>query len=311
MNTARSSLTLSLHPRVPATACGLFLCVLGTLHLQSGPTWSPVPLCEILAWLFGYSPVLSTQLLAAIEFAAAVTLFFVGNRILTIAFAGAIAFVSLACVSRALTSGGIASPLLALLAASALIVTARNVRPTAPRARKGLSPAWTALATITIATTTGHVVAQSLRSKSDTASHDHGGTRVVSIDLDMQPFQGRRLEDTPVGSSLPALRGIIGDETAYVVLYLPDCSACHSLFEQFFAIPRPELVVAVEVPTGDGVEKVDTGEEHGDIACMGCERLALPTGPNWIVAAPMVLKIERGIVTCVADRFGGDCLSAQ
>jgi hypothetical protein len=306
---------LQLHPRVPATICAAVLAILGVLHLRDGASWAPVPIYEILTWLFGYGPDLSSKLLAASEFAAAVALLVFGNRVLTVACAGALAFVSLACVSRALSAGGLLPPLATLMLGIGIVVLGTKARAPIAGPRRGLSPAWTALATITLATATGHVVAQSLANPADNASHNHdsdsGSTRIVSIDLDMHPFEGRRIEDTPVGSALPALRGIIGDETAFVVLYLPDCSACHSLFEQFFSLPRPELVVAVEVPAGDGIEQVDTGEEHGDIACTGCERLSLPVGPNWIVAAPMVLKIERGIVTCVADRFGGECLAAQ
>lgn len=72
-------------------------------------------------------------------------------------------------------------------------------------------------------------------------------------------------------------------------------------------MPRPELVIALAVPMSDDATSA-ASDAPRPIECLGCEELSLPVGPNWLVAPPMVLKVEGGVLTCVADRFGGDCL---
>ena len=65
------------------------------------------------------------------------------------------------------------------------------------------------------------------------------------------------------------------------------------------------------VPPADGVPSFASGEETDPVECVGCETLALAPGPNYLVATPMVVKIEDSVVTCVSDRFKGECLLPQ
>ena len=72
-----------------------------------------------------------------------------------------------------------------------------------------------------------------------------------------------------------------------------------------------ERVVAIEIPLADNATSAAAAEYHGPIECPSCEFDMLPPGPLWLVAPPMTVKVERGVVTCVADRFGGDCVNPQ
>jgi hypothetical protein len=177
--------------------------------------------------------------------------------------------------------------------------------------RRGLSPAWTALGAIAIATSTGAVAGRATDpNRPVEVAPKPAGPKVANVDFDMHPFVGRRVEETPIGASLPGLAERTRGQTTFVVFYMPNCHACHSLFDQFFSSPRVEQVFTVEIPPAEGIPQVDTGEEHEPIVCVGCEPLLLPTGPNYLVASPMVVKIEDGVVTCVSDRFKGECLLA-
>jgi hypothetical protein len=258
-------------------------------------------------------------LIASSTVAGAVIVFLYGvifeNRFLPIVACALGTFVSLACVSRALSAGGLGFPVVALAASLVLLwwMLRTRPRPVGVHAtpRRGLSPGWTALGAIALATGTGAVAGRATDpNRPVETAPKPAGPKVVNVDFDMHPFVGQRVEETPIGASLPGLAERTRGQTTFVVFYLPNCHACHSLFDQFFSSPRLEQVFTVEIPPADGVPQVDTGEEPEPIVCVGCEPLLLPTGPNYLVASPMVVKIEDGVVTCVSDRFKGECLLA-
>ena len=317
--TATDRPSLSRHPRIAAACVAGSLGLCAWLQFRGGPDGVPAPLVELLEALFGYSPELSTRLVASSSVAGALIVFLYGvllaNRFLPIVACALGAFVSLACVSRALSAGGIGFPAIALATSLVLLWWMLRTRPRAEgmhaTPRRGLSPAWTALGAIAIATSTGAVAGRATDpNRPVEVAPKPAGPKVVNVDFDMHPFVGRRVEETPIGASLPGLAERTRGQTTFVVFYMANCHACHSLFDQFFSAPRVEQVFTVEIPPADGIPQADTGEEHEPIVCVGCEPLLLPTGPNYLVASPMVVKIEDGVVTCVSDRFKGECLLA-
>lgn len=302
-------------PRVVAAVIALVLIVAAALQFRDTTNFVPAPLIALLDALFGYTPELSGRLLASSTLAGGlIVLFFgvgFGNRFLPTVAASLGAFVSLACISRAISAGGIGYPATSFVVFTACIALSLRSIAIERSVLRGLSPAWTALCAIAIATITGAVAAKETDpSRAQETSTKTSTPKIVNVDFDMHPFVGRRVEETPIGASLPSLAARTQGVTTFVVFYMPNCSACHSLFDQFFSTPRLEQILTVEIPPADGVPQVDTGESHEPIVCVGCEPLLLPPGPNYLVASPMVVKIEDGIVTCVSDRFKGECLLA-
>ena len=62
-----------------------------------------------------------------------------------------------------------------------------------------------------------------------------------------------------------------------------------------------DRVVAVKVPPEAGASLLES-DLPADVACPGCERLELRTGPLWLIQPPVVAAVEDGVVTCVAMR---------
>jgi hypothetical protein len=300
-------------PRTASLALAAFLVALGLVQLRLGPDATPDPARELLAWLFGYDAKVAARLIVAIEFAAASAVLVAGTRFLALAVSVVAAFFALACVSRAVTNGGLAFPALSLAVSIAFVLLARWSQPSPPaEGRRGLSPAWPALGAIAAATSVGHWSSAASFHSPDAApraaaAKDEKPSPVPTIDLEMRPFEGRPLSESTLAKYLPQLVELCAARDAYIVVYSPYCESCFTLFTGTFGVPRPELVIAVAVPMSDDATSAST-EAPRPIECLDCVELSLPKGPNWMVAPPMVLKVESGILTCVADRFGGDCL---
>jgi hypothetical protein len=300
-------------PRTASLALAAFLVALGLVQLRLGPDATPDPARELLAWLFGYDAKVAARLIVAIEFTAASAVLVAGTRFLALAVSVVAAFLALACVSRAVTNGGLAFPALSLAVSIAFVLLARWSQPSPPaEGRRGLSPAWPALGAIAAATSVGHWSSAASFHSPDAApraaaAKDEKPSPVPTIDLEMRPFEGRPLSESTLAKYLPQLVELCAARDAYIVVYSPYCESCFTLFTGTFGVPRPELVIAVAVPMSDDATSAST-EAPRPIECLDCVELSLPKGPNWMVAPPMVLKVESGILTCVADRFGGDCL---
>lgn len=306
-------------PRTASLALAVFLAGLALVQLRLGSEATPAPMRELLAWGFGYTPELAARLVVAIELAAAAAVLVAGTRFLALLVAGAAAFFSLACVSRAVTGGGLLWPVISLAASVAVLLYARASQPSPPSdGRRGLSPAWPALAAIAAATMTGNWTASASFANPAAAVAKGGGkspppkspppkSTVPSIDLDMRAFEGKPLSESVLAKYVPQVVELCASQDAYIVVYSPYCESCHTLFRDIFTVPRAERVIAVAVPMGDDAVSAAT-EAPRPIECLNCEELSLPKGPNWVVAPPMVLKVQGGVVTCVADRLGGDCL---
>ncbi|MEY3143868.1 MAG: hypothetical protein RLY21_2361 [Planctomycetota bacterium] len=304
-------MTILRSPRLASIALAVFLAGLALAQLQLGPDSTPAPMREIIVWLFGYGPELAARLIVAVELAAAAAVLVAGTRFLALLVAGAAVFFALACVSRAVTGGGLLWPIVSLALALGILLYARASRPSPPReGRRGLSPAWPALGAIAAATLAGQWTASaSFADPAAKAASAKAPARPTapSIDLDMRAFEGKPLSESVLAKHLPQVVELCATQDAYVVVYSPYCESCHTLFRDIFSVPRPERVIAVAVPMSDDAVSAAT-EEPRPIECLDCDELSLPKGPNWIVAPPMVLKVQGGVVTCVADRLGGDCL---
>ena len=294
-------------PRVVALAIAASLVTAAVVQLRGGPEATPDPVRELLVATTGHDPAVAARLLIALEFGFAAAVVAAGTRVLSVAVSAAAAFVALSCVSRALRAGGIGLPLAALVASCALLWwSTRTVSLPRASARRGLSAGWTALGAIAAGTLASAWTASAGFAKPP----EKAAPAARSIDLDLKPYVGRMFDDTPLLAYMPALREFVSEGTAFVVFYNPSCETCHTLFEDHFMGPRPEKVVAVEIPLG--VDAVSAArEEPRPLECYDCVKLSLEPGPNWVIAAPMTVKFENGKLVCAADRFGGDCLTVE
>lgn len=312
---------IRLHPRITAVAIALFLVCCGAWQLTEGEARAPAPLRELGVALFAWSPSTAARAVVAVEFALAAAVLVAGTRFMNLLATGAAAFAALACVSRALSpasgdDSGIVAPLLALGLSAGLVFLAMHASAAdgaTQRARRvGLSPAWSALAALAAATASAHFTADIPFRDPNAAppSAPAGAPAQASatpIDLDMRPFAGARLADTPLAKYMPVLVERTRDRDAYIVVYSPSCGTCRTLFIDNFLVPLEDAVLAVAIPPAEGAV-LAAGDGEPPIECYDCEMLSLPAGPLWLVAQPMVLKIEDGKVACVSDRLGGNCL---
>lgn len=297
------------HPRALSLMVACMLAGIALTQLRMGVGSVPAPLVELSVFMFEWPPDAASRTVVAIELALAAAVAVAGSRWLATASLVATAFVSLACVSAGLRIGAWLTPALVLAGtAGALWFSSRAVDARPPR-RRGLSPAWTALLAIAAATIAARL-SSGMAFQAPQQSEAEKKARINSIDLDLKPYIGRAVADTPIATYLPRVAADIGQATTFVIFYNPHCDACHNLFEASFSQPRLERVIAVEIPPAADAVLVDA-DHHGPIQCPSCEFEALPPGPLWLVAPPMTVKIESGVITCVADRFGGDCLNPQ
>ncbi len=312
---------LRLHPRLTAVAIALFLAACGAWQLAEGEARAPAPLREVGVALFAWPPATAARAVVAIEFALAAAVLAAGTRFMNLFAAAAAAFAALACVSRGLSpasgeDSSVLVPIVALALSVGLIFLATHQsvpQARAPRtSRVGLSPAWSALAALAAATASAHFTADIPFRDPNAAPPPAPGAAparatATTIDLDMRPYDGARFADTPLAKYLPVLVERTRDRDAYIVVYSPSCGTCRTLFIDNFLVPLDDLVLAVAIPLADGAVAAE-GDGEPPIECHDCEMLSLPAGPVWLVAQPMVLKVENGKLVCVSDRFGGNCL---
>ena len=306
--------------RFASLAVAATLCGLAFWQLRAGPESTPGALREAIRALFGYDLEVAARLIIAAEFGGAAAVLLVGNGFLSMTASIAGLFVALACLSRSLSVGGMLAPIGAMALFGALLFlsykaakTARALREAEESPRRGLSPAWSLLGAIAAMTTSAHFAASAQFKSAEGASAPAPAPSqtVPSIDLDMRAFVGQPLSQSPLGKYMPELESLCSTanapDGAYVVVYSPSCGTCYSLFRDNFSMPRPQRVIAIAIPLADGAVSAAT-EPPAPIECFECVERTLPQGPRWLVASPMVLRIEGGIVTCAADRLGGDCL---
>lgn len=98
--------------------------------------------------------------------------------------------------------------------------------------------------------------------------------------------------------------------TRYVVFFSPTCEHCRDMFIDDLSQPLDAPVIAVQIPYSDrqltGPNPLFDPAEY-----TGMQHLALPVGPDWIITAPLALRIENGIITCVQESDHKQCLGLE
>ena len=94
--------------------------------------------------------------------------------------------------------------------------------------------------------------------------------------------------------------------TRYVVFYRRTCEHCQEMFEDDLTDPLlAAKVTAIEVPEEKNLLRPDDAWFMPET---NCELMDLPLGCDWIIQAPLALRIENGIVTCATEGDHKQCM---
>lgn len=86
----------------------------------------------------------------------------------------------------------------------------------------------------------------------------------------------------------------------YVVFYSRTCEHCYDMFWDHLTDPAlAQNVTAIEIPTDRELMRDEF--EAWDMPDTQCDLAALPLGCLWLIEAPMTMRLENGVVTCVIE----------
>ena len=95
----------------------------------------------------------------------------------------------------------------------------------------------------------------------------------------------------------------------YVVFYSRTCDHCEDMFRDDLTDPQlAAMVTAIEIPAS----KTQLTSPNAWVMPMNnCELLALPVGCDWIITAPLALRIVDGVVECATEGDHRECMELE
>ncbi len=108
---------------------------------------------------------------------------------------------------------------------------------------------------------------------------------------------GRPWEEVPIAAWIQGASSELSEGTRFVLFYRKDCEHCHELMEAFFTGPLAVPTTAVAVPDRGGFPTVGTLS----FPCDQCDRAELPSGVDWFLQTPVLVRLADGIVECAAE----------
>lgn len=148
----------------------------------------------------------------------------------------------------------------------------------------------------------GAVIAANV-SPPETSKAVNKGVRFVTRDFEPDDWPGVPIQETGLLEYLPSLGSLTKHGGPSVIaFYTPHCNVCHDFFDSYIPRSPDGQVIAVKIPPATGVEPADSNLPE-DVNCSKCTRLSLPSGPIWLIQAPLVFGVVDGKVTCVAQHF--------
>jgi len=88
----------------------------------------------------------------------------------------------------------------------------------------------------------------------------------------------------------------------FILFYRKDCEHCHALMEAFFTGPLAVPTTAVAVPERGGFPIVGTLP----FPCEACDVAELPSGVDWFLQTPVLVRLADGVVECAAEVTADD-----
>lgn len=254
-----------------------------------------------------------TRLLAAALIGSAAALLLLRRRPVTVHWlgrigCGGVGFVALAELSALLSNaaprvGGLA-PVLSnatLLAVAAALLIVREQLSERPEPQRRPLGAGAVVTRLIVALGLGLAIAG--QSPMPASPNPSG---LIAAELDTANWTGKTIPGSGLGALTPELTALTLEGRSIVVLYNERCGRCHQLFSETLS-GRGLRVIAVRVPPATGAVLAETDQPE-EIDCPDCPRLTLPEGPAWLITPPVVLVVEDGRITCVAERDYEACL---
>ncbi|MEN8163890.1 MAG: hypothetical protein ABFS37_07160 [Acidobacteriota bacterium] len=142
----------------------------------------------------------------------------------------------------------------------------------------------------------------------NSVTNENGETTVAELPADgfylpqYDSWIGLRWSDLDVSAWLegPVPGQLEGIE--YVMFFRKDCEHCHELMEAWFSGQLLAPTVAVAVPDRDGFPS----ENLQPFSCPECALGELPAGIDWFFQTPVLVRLEDGVIQCVADVTADD-----
>lgn len=123
----------------------------------------------------------------------------------------------------------------------------------------------------------------------------------------LESWIGKPWREADLFQFMPRWPEDMDEGTRYVVFFSRTCEHCRDMFEQDLAQPLDWPVIAVQIPYSTseiiGANPLFDPAEYEHITIM-----QLPLRPQWIITAPLALRIENGIITCVQEGDHMECL---
>jgi hypothetical protein len=114
---------------------------------------------------------------------------------------------------------------------------------------------------------------------------------------DYASWVGRRYQDLDVAGFVVGAPADLAVGVQYVVFYRKDCDHCHDLLDAYFAGDLPVPTTAVAVPERNGFPTAGVKP----MPCTQCRFAQLPTGCDWFMKTPVLVRLNNGLVECAAE----------
>jgi hypothetical protein len=112
-----------------------------------------------------------------------------------------------------------------------------------------------------------------------------------------QDWIGRPFRELEVASWASNLPDDLSFGQQYVIFYRKDCEHCHELMALYFSgsLERPTTAIAVPERYGFPTENLQPFE------CPECRLAELPSGVDWFLQTPVLVRLADGVVECAAE----------
>lgn len=114
---------------------------------------------------------------------------------------------------------------------------------------------------------------------------------------DYASWIGRPFRDLDIAGWIVGLSGDLETGQQYVVFYRKDCEHCHELLEVYFngTLQLPTTAVAVPERGGWPTQNLQP------FPCTQCRLAELPSGVDWFLQTPVLVRLSDGIVECASE----------
>ncbi len=113
---------------------------------------------------------------------------------------------------------------------------------------------------------------------------------------------GNPWSEVPIAAWIQPAPPDLDQGVRLLLFYRKDCEHCHELMEAFFTGPLAVPTTAVAVPERGGFPTVGTLP----FPCEACDEAELPSGVDWFLQTPVLVRLVDGVVECAAEVTADD-----